>query len=272
MSDILTNMSTNGLTSFDRVAHVYDETRGMPPEVAASVTAGLLAPLGEVSAAPRLLEVGIGTGRIAVPLAAAGVRVTGIDISSKMLAALREKRRDIDVLFAEAAQPPFREATFDAVLFVHILHLVPDAEATIRATLPLVRSGGVVLYGGSDGPVVQNRADEIITSAKREIAGVDDEARDATARAQRESLVKAIEVLGGSVERRRVVSWIQSTTVGEMLERQSRRDYSSSWSVPEAAHETFVARLHREFAELPGGLSGEVRHEQAFVLTIGRLP
>lgn len=265
-------MESPGLKSFDRVAHVYDDTRGMPPDVAEGVTAGLLAALHEVSVAPRLLEVGIGTGRIAVPLAAEGVRITGIDISSKMLAALREKRRDIDVLFAEAAHPPFRAASFDAALFVHILHLVPDAEATIRATLRLVRPGGVVIYGGGDGPAVQNRVDQIITSAKREITGTDDEARDAAARAQRESLVAAIEGLGGSVQRKQVASWVQSTTAGEMLERQSSRDYSSSWSAPEAAHGTFIERLRRELADLPGGLSAEVRHEQTFVLTIGRLP
>ena len=35
-------MSIPGLRSFDRVAHVYDDTRGMPPDVAGGVTTGLL--------------------------------------------------------------------------------------------------------------------------------------------------------------------------------------------------------------------------------------
>ena len=30
------------MTSFDNVAEIYDATRGMPPEIAAEVTAGLL--------------------------------------------------------------------------------------------------------------------------------------------------------------------------------------------------------------------------------------
>ena len=83
---------TNSLKSFDRVAHCYDETRGLPDEVAREVGDGIAAILREVSDAPRVLECGIGTGRIAVPLAAAGVRVAGIDISAKMLSVLREKR------------------------------------------------------------------------------------------------------------------------------------------------------------------------------------
>jgi SAM-dependent methyltransferase len=39
----------------------------------------------------RALELGIGTGRIALPLAARGVRVSGIDLSRPMVAKLREK-------------------------------------------------------------------------------------------------------------------------------------------------------------------------------------
>src|SRR5689334_10230034 len=96
------------LKSFDRVAHCYDETRGVPADVAREVGARLASIMREVDDAPRALECGIGTGRIAVPLAAEGVRVAGIDISSKMLAVLREKRRDIDVMLAEASRPPLR--------------------------------------------------------------------------------------------------------------------------------------------------------------------
>ncbi|GMU41798.1 MAG: hypothetical protein AMXMBFR23_26640 [Chloroflexota bacterium] len=45
----------------------------------------------------RVLELGCGTGRIAVPLAAAGARVTGIDISEAMLAVARERAGDLRV-------------------------------------------------------------------------------------------------------------------------------------------------------------------------------
>src|SRR2546423_1454678 len=164
----------SSLKSFDRVAHCYDETRGLPDEVAREVGAGIAAILRDVSSTPRVVECGIGTGRIAVPLAAAGVRVAGIDISAKMLSVLREKRGDIDVMLAEASRPPLRDASFDGLLFVHILHLVPDAEATIRAMLPVVRRGGVVVHGG-DGQSVGRRheADAIVRRAGQEIAGVD---------------------------------------------------------------------------------------------------
>ncbi len=195
------------LKSFDRVAHCYDDTRGMPPEASRAIGDAIAAMARKVSPSPRLLEVGIGTGRIAVPLAEAGVRVTGIDISPNMLGVLREKRRDIDVLLAEAAHPPLREATFDAALFVHILHLVPDAEATLRATARLVHPGGVILFGFDQGRIGQReQADAIIARAVEEIAHVPIPTRDAhdEARATTERVLRDTRRGGLDLDRRQL--------------------------------------------------------------------
>ena len=69
----------------DRVADVYDEWY-KPVDTVAEV-----ALLTELAAGGRALELGIGTGRIAVPLAAAGVDVHGIDASPAMVERLRAK-------------------------------------------------------------------------------------------------------------------------------------------------------------------------------------
>jgi SAM-dependent methyltransferase len=67
------------------VAARYDEsTEAMETEPAVDFLAALA---GDGPA----LELGIGTGRVALPLAARGVRVHGIDLSSAMVAKLREK-------------------------------------------------------------------------------------------------------------------------------------------------------------------------------------
>ncbi|HST18119.1 MAG TPA: class I SAM-dependent methyltransferase [Gaiellaceae bacterium] len=73
----------------ERVAARYDESSAemFDPAVVEPVV-DLLAGLAGDGAA---LELGIGTGRIAVPLAARGVRVHGIDLSEAMVARLREK-------------------------------------------------------------------------------------------------------------------------------------------------------------------------------------
>ncbi|HEY3734832.1 MAG TPA: class I SAM-dependent methyltransferase [Streptosporangiaceae bacterium] len=71
------------------VAATYDESSGEMFEPAAvDVTVGVLAGL---AGRGRALELGIGTGRIALPLARRGVPVHGIDLSQAMVARLRAK-------------------------------------------------------------------------------------------------------------------------------------------------------------------------------------
>ena len=71
------------------VAERYDAAlgeRGDPAVVGATVDF-----LAELAGAGPALELGIGTGRIALPLAARGVRVHGMDLSPDMVAQLRAK-------------------------------------------------------------------------------------------------------------------------------------------------------------------------------------
>ena len=71
------------------VAETYDEYSAemFRPEVVDPVVDFLAGLAGDGAA----LELGIGTGRIALPLAARGVRVQGIDLSEAMVARLRAK-------------------------------------------------------------------------------------------------------------------------------------------------------------------------------------
>jgi SAM-dependent methyltransferase len=76
------------------VATRYDaDTADMPVEPVVD----FLAPLAGAGA----LELAIGTGRIAVPLAARGVRVAGIDLSPDMVAQLRAKTGEIPVTLGD---------------------------------------------------------------------------------------------------------------------------------------------------------------------------
>lgn len=70
----------------DAIADVYDEwyLPRLDPTAAVELLAGL-------AGAGRALELGIGTGRVALPLAARGVEVEGIDASAGMVARLRAK-------------------------------------------------------------------------------------------------------------------------------------------------------------------------------------
>ncbi len=69
----------------ERVADVYDEWYKLVD------TAAEVALLTELAAGGRALELGIGTGRIGVPLSANGVEVHGLDASPAMIEQMRAK-------------------------------------------------------------------------------------------------------------------------------------------------------------------------------------
>ena len=260
------------LKSFDRVAHCYDETRGIPADAARQIGEGIARIAREVAPSPRLIEIGVGTGRMAVPLADAGVRVAGIDISSKMLGVLLEKRRDIDVILAEAAHPPLRPATFDAALFVHILHLVPDAEATLRATVAVVRPGGVILFGADQGRIgLRDEADQLIRRAVADLSGIDIASRDAHAEA-RALTERVLRDIGAAVTATTVASWPERSRGRTMLDRLARKDYSSSWQIPDAVLPAVMECVTPQLEAMYGGLDREIEWERSFQIVIGRLP
>jgi SAM-dependent methyltransferase len=70
----------------DRIADLYDAMTEAVPDPAACVER-----LAELAGPGPALELGVGTGRVALPLAARGVEVHGIDASAAMVERLRAK-------------------------------------------------------------------------------------------------------------------------------------------------------------------------------------
>ena len=98
----------------DRFVDVYDDWYGSITETDACVDAlTTLADQGPV------LELGVGTGRLAIPLAAQGLDVTGIDASAAMLDRLTAKPGGdrVSTVLADMAAPPIEEQRF-ALVFV----------------------------------------------------------------------------------------------------------------------------------------------------------
>ena len=108
----------------DRIAEVYDRRHGgLDP---------LLVPvLAELARGGPALELGIGTGRVALPLQALGVRIAGVDASEAMVGKLRAKPggRDLPVTFGSFAEVPV-EGRFPLVyvVFNTIFALLTQAE------------------------------------------------------------------------------------------------------------------------------------------------
>jgi SAM-dependent methyltransferase len=96
----------------------------------------------------RVLDLGCGTGELSRSLAAAGLRVTGCDISPQMLRRARDRGGCAGwVRLAPGwRRLPFASAAFDVVVAASVLEYVGDPAAVLRECARVLRPGGVMLY------------------------------------------------------------------------------------------------------------------------------
>ncbi len=106
--------------------------------------------LGEVDGR-QVLDAGCGDGALARTLARHGASVVGLDADSSMVEAARRAAADagLEATFVagELARLPFPDASFDVVVAVTVLCFVPDATASIRELVRVLRPGGRLVLG-----------------------------------------------------------------------------------------------------------------------------
>ena len=209
-----------GSIAFDRAAEYYDRTRGLPPEAVRQVTQ-LLA--GELRG--RALEIGVGTGRIALPLAAAGAEVVGIDLSVPMLLKLRENsggRAPFPVAVADATSLPFPDRCFGSGLAAHVFHLIPGWRAAAAELVRVVVPGGVVLVdpGG--------RGDAEWEEVPRRFIGELGTGRVGAADAN--DVDSAMAELGLRARELPAIAAHETTSLGAIIDEYEAGLYSATWS------------------------------------------
>jgi ubiquinone/menaquinone biosynthesis C-methylase UbiE len=96
-----------------------------------------------------VVDLGCGTGSLAVLLASAGYAVEGLDLSDRMVAAAAVKAHAAGVAAGfrqgDASSPPFPAGSADVVLARHVLWALPDPDAALRRWTALLRDGGVLV-------------------------------------------------------------------------------------------------------------------------------
>ena len=128
--------------SFDRAVGYYDQTRALPEHQMELLVSRLLDRLpGE----GLCLEIGVGTGRIALPLMDRGIDMVGVDISPEMLRTLVGKRTVCKVAVADATRLPFADGTFTAAIAAHVLHLIARWTDALDELTRVIQPGGVIL-------------------------------------------------------------------------------------------------------------------------------
>jgi SAM-dependent methyltransferase len=121
-----------------------------PFELVTSVTAPRLVGFAGVRADQRVLDVGCGTGVVAVTARREGARVTGLDLTPELLRRARENAAiagvDIEWHEGDVENLPFEDRAFDVVLsqFGHMF--APRPEVATREMLRVLKSGGVIAF------------------------------------------------------------------------------------------------------------------------------
>ena len=137
------------MSLYDAIARLYDPwSRSVTEDV------GFYVDLAVEDGGP-VVELGVGTGRIAIPTAIEGVRVIGVDSSPGMLEVCREVARSagvgdlLDLRAGDLRDPPVEErAGLVTCPFRAFLHLHDDAERlqALRAARDLLDPGGRLAF------------------------------------------------------------------------------------------------------------------------------
>lgn len=136
--------------SFDAIANQFDSQRGLP-RAALKAWMDLIEAFAD-GRSMQIIEPGIGTGRIALPLAAAGHNITGTDISLPMLTACADSSKSLDIsdrvhlIQSDATNLPFFDQEFDLGIVAQLLYLVPDWPSVLDDLARVVKPGGFVIH------------------------------------------------------------------------------------------------------------------------------
>ncbi len=129
---------------YQRVSRFYDLMEGL----AESRYRPWREKLWKLVSGPRVLEVGVGTGKN-MPFWPNGIQVTAIDLTPGMLEFARRRAKELglntDIRLGDAQLLEFADASFDAAVATFVLCSVPDPILGLRELARVVRPGGQVL-------------------------------------------------------------------------------------------------------------------------------
>lgn len=142
--------------AFDAQAATYDKgmegehARRLYPYVAREVTAVIAG-----AAAPRLLDLGCGTGALAERVLdeAPDARLTCVDLSSCMVTAAQNRLGNrAEVVLSDVERLPFRDSSFDAAWCNDSFHHYPDPERAAFQIWRVLAPGGTFVFGDAWQP------------------------------------------------------------------------------------------------------------------------
>jgi SAM-dependent methyltransferase len=245
------------MSAYDAVAQDFERHRALPDPVPPAVRAAVLAAVA--APAPRLLDLGAGTGRFGRPFVAAGDDYVGIDLSLGMLREFARGAARPPLAQADGERLPFGDTTFDAVLMIQVFGGMRGWRRVLAEARRVLRPHGVLLTGRVVAP-----ADGLDARLKQRLVELLAERRVAIERRNfRDDVERSLE----SVAARRAVTvatWDSERTPRRYIDRQ--RTGARFAALPKAAGEAALAALTAWATATFGGLDAAVRETHAFEL------
>lgn len=229
-------MSEVRSVNFDRAAEFYDATR----DAGDAIVTWTVDLLQRELAGGRALEIGVGTGAVALPLTERGVDLVGMDVSSAMMAKLIAKaggRAPFPLLRGDATRIPLRDRAVAGAYARHVLHLIADWR-TVVAELCRVIGDGVVLVdvGGGASMAWLELWDAMQMGPEAEPVGLD------VARDGAEVLDDAFAAAGGALRGVEEISRADLDTVAQAFDEIRRRSPSWTWRVSDQVLDQAIER------------------------------
>jgi SAM-dependent methyltransferase len=137
------------ISRFKENAKVAWSTFG-PSEMMTAAVAPRLVTLAGITGGAAVLDVGCGTGVVALTAARLGARVRGIDLTPELVARAKENasimKLDVDFSEGDAEALSFGDATFDVVVsqFAHMF--APRPQVAIKEMLRVLKPGGTLAF------------------------------------------------------------------------------------------------------------------------------
>ena len=249
----------NTSRSFDRAADSYDNTR---PLFDATAEVGIQSLLDAAVEGARFLEVGTGTGRISIPLLERGADLIGCDLSEKMLMRQREKYPAARLVESDAVFLPFASGHFDAVLTVHVMHLIGPWREALREFKRVLKAGGVLLNVTTYAAVGESIRDTMRGHWRSWLKAHAVDTHHPGAQNKEERHAELLS-MGARLQELEVIRFALPFTLRVELERYSGRVSSDTWSVPEEIFQESLTDLQswveHEYGDLDQGREDKVR-------------
>jgi ubiquinone/menaquinone biosynthesis C-methylase UbiE len=222
--------------AFDRVAEIYDTTRGLPEEVMKDIIAVFERIMSRDT---LILDAGVGTGRFALPLQERGFEVVGLDVAPKMLRKAREKGL-LNLFKGDLCSLPFMDSSFQFTISVHVLHLIADWRCALaevgRVTTDEFLSV-LSLKDNSPAQEVRKVYEEACMKLGYEVRHLGMRERELVDMLPPDSM-------------RKLLIFEHTMDVAKLMDGYQERLFSSLWAVPEEVHEQAMEVVRERFENI----------------------